>query len=116
MIKLIIIVIYSAIIAFGQYLFKHSADLINTKSQLFGVKELVLSPNFLLAIFTYLFASVFWVYILNKFSLSNAYPIAVSCSLVLTGAVGVIIFREAFTLKLALGYLLVILAFIFLTI
>ena len=61
-------------LAAGQFLFKRAGRAIAGQKLVDGLTTLALLPTFYLALAIYGFATVMWIYVLSRASLSEAYP------------------------------------------
>lgn len=100
---------YSAMLTAGQVLFKFTAQ--QTKSASGGpvayAVQLLTTPIFLVACLLYALSTIIWVAILARLPLSQAYPLVIAASILLTTILGITIFKEQLTLDKACGLLLV---------
>lgn len=100
---------YSAILTAGQALFKLAAQHSKTISQtpLVYVIHLFTMPVFLAACLLYALSTVLWVGLLTRLPLSQAYPLVIALSILLTASLGITIFKEQLTADKIFGLLLV---------
>ncbi|MEB3334683.1 MAG: hypothetical protein VKP70_06835 [Cyanobacteriota bacterium] len=100
---------YSAILTAGQGLFKLAAKQSNPSSQapLDYAIHLFSMPVFLGACLLYAFSTVLWVGLLSRLPLSQAYPLVIALSILLTASLGVTLFREPLTADKIVGLSLV---------
>jgi multidrug transporter EmrE-like cation transporter len=100
---------YSALLTAGQGLFKLAA--LQTKSIEAGpiayAIALLTTPIFLAACLLYALSTILWVGLLSRFPLSQAYPLVIAISILLTTTLGIMIFKEQLTLDKACGLLLI---------
>ena len=111
---LIILTIFnSMLMVTGQTLWKLGATgkEVNTLGQLL---RLFLSPYVLAGLMVYAFASVLWIYILNKGELSYVYPIQ-STAFIFALIIGTTIFKEQLTASKIIGVLVICLGVIIIT-
>ncbi|MFN3279980.1 MAG: EamA family transporter, partial [Paracoccus hibiscisoli] len=105
----------AASLAGGQVLFKLAASSVPAGGGLFHkLAGLALSPAFVLAIVLYAALSLFWVWILTRIPLSQAYPF-VALSFTLTLAAGVLMFGEQASPRLLLGSGLILVGLVVIT-
>jgi drug/metabolite transporter (DMT)-like permease len=94
---------YAVSLAGGQVLFKLAASAVPKGGGLMHkLVGLALNPAFVLAILLYAVLSLFWVWLLTRIPLSQAYPF-VALSFAVTLAAGVIVFGEPATGRLLIG-------------
>lgn len=103
------LLLYAALLTAGQGLFKLAAQ--QTKTHAAGpvvyAIQLLSSPMFLAACLLYALSTIIWVSLLTRFPLSQAYPLVIAISILLTTILGTTIFKEALTLEKLFGLLLV---------
>lgn len=101
--------LYSALLAAGQAMFKLAAkpDGSNTKGLLGYAMHLFTTPIFLAACLLYAFSTVLWVALLSRHPLSQAYPLVIAISIVLTTALSTTLFKEQITIDIVIGLALV---------
>lgn len=102
--------LYSALLAAGQAMFKlasksHGSD---TGGLIGYAMHLFTTPIFLAACLLYALSTVLWVALLSRHPLSQAYPLVIAISIVLTTAFSVTVFKEQITLDKGIGLALVI--------
>jgi len=101
--------LYSALLATGQAMFKlaakpggsHGDGLLSYAIHLFT------TPIFLAACLLYAFSTVLWVGLLTRYPLSQAYPLVIAASILLTTAIGLTLFKEQMTMDKLIGLALV---------
>lgn len=99
---------YAASLTAGQVLFKYAAlTTSNAGDKLHKLAGLALNPAFILAISIYATLSVFWVWLLMRIPLSQAYPF-VALAFMLTLLAGVVLFGEPATPRLLIGGALIL--------
>lgn len=100
---------YALLLAVGQALFKVASQQSSTLADgpVNFATSLVRSPFFLMGCLLYAFSTVLWVAILNRLPLSQAYPLVIATSILLTTLLGVFLFKEQLTLDKMLGMVLV---------
>jgi multidrug transporter EmrE-like cation transporter len=100
---------YSAILTAGQGLFKLAAQHSRTLNQppLAYAIHLFSMPVFLGACLLYALSTVLWVGLLTRLPLSQAYPLVIALSILLTAGLGITIFKEQLTADKIHGLLLV---------
>ena len=81
---------------------------------LFQLLRLFLSPYIISGLVVYAFASVLWIFILNKGELSYVYPIQ-STAFIFALIIGATIFKEQLTLTKIIGVLVICLGVIIIT-
>jgi drug/metabolite transporter (DMT)-like permease len=106
----------SFLIVSGQVLWKIAIDnndgLINSKySVVQNVWNLLTSPYMLSGLFIYMFATVFWMYLLGKYDYSFIYPLF-SITYVLSFIFAYFLFNETITLYKVIGVMFIILGVI----
>jgi len=92
-INVVILVVYSMGMSFGQMLFKLAADQTKLERSSTFIHALLTSWYFYVAVVLYGVLSVVWVWILTRVPLSQAYPFIV-LAFVFTPALGVLLFGE----------------------
>src|SRR5438067_8016388 len=96
LIQAALLLIYSASLALGQFLFKTAAARFAVSPARTPVGRflgLALDPFFLLAMVVYLGISLFWVWLLSQVPLAKAYPF-VAVNFILVALVGALVFSE----------------------
>ena len=109
--------LYAGLMAFGQFLFKQTAEQFKALSPagLFdSIAFLIGNPLFLSACVVYAAATLLWVVVLTQFNLSVAYPVVISLSVLFTVLIGIIVFSEPLTIYGALGLASVVIGIMFL--
>jgi multidrug transporter EmrE-like cation transporter len=107
--SLLSLCLYSALLATGQAMFK-LADKPggSTSNGLIGYAiHLFITPIFLAACLLYALSAVLWVALLSRYPLSQAYPLVIAVSIVLTTALGFTLFKEQITLDKVTGLVFV---------
>lgn len=101
--------LYSALLAAGQAMFKLAAkpDGSNVNGLLGYAMHLFTTPIFIAACILYAFSTVLWVALLSRHSLSQAYPLVIAISIVLTTALSITVFKEQITMDKLMGLALV---------
>jgi multidrug transporter EmrE-like cation transporter len=101
--------LYSALLATGQAMFKLAAKpgASSGNSLLSYAIHLFTTPIFLAACLLYAFSTVIWVGLLNRYPLSQAYPLVIAVSILLTTAIGLTLFKEQMTIDKLIGLSLV---------
>lgn len=101
--------LYSALLATGQAMFKLAAKAgSSSSSDLLGyATNLFTTPIFLAACLLYAISTVLWVALLNRLPLSQAYPLTIAVSIVLTTALGLVLFKEQLTMDKVFGLVFV---------
>jgi multidrug transporter EmrE-like cation transporter len=106
--QLAILVAYAAAMAGGQLLFKtaamRGAGAASLSERIAGS---LFNGYFIVALILYAALTVLWVWILSFTPLSRAYPF-VALAFALTPALGIMVFGEAASLRLAIGIALVV--------
>jgi multidrug transporter EmrE-like cation transporter len=103
------LIFYSAMLTAGQGLFKLAAQqskLIHQGPLAYAI-HLFTTPVFLAACLLYAISTVIWVGLLTRFPLSQAYPLVIAISILLTTTLGITIFKEQLTADKIIGLLLV---------
>ena len=103
----------SVLIVCGQVLWKIAIDnnggLINSKYSIGqNIWNLVISPYMFTGIFIYMFATVFWMYLLGEYEYSFVYPM-LSITYILSFIFAFFLFNETITLSKIVGILFIIL-------
>ncbi len=101
--------LYSVLLATGQAMFKlaakpggfHGNGLLSYAIHLFT------TPIFLAACLLYALSTVLWVGLLTRHPLSQAYPLVIAVSIVLTTIIGLTLFKEQMTIDKTIGLALV---------
>lgn len=111
---LILLTIFNSVLMVtGQTLWKLGV----TGKEINGLGQLLrlfLSPYVIAGLMVYAFASVLWIYILNKGELSYVYPIQ-STAFIFALIIGVTIFKEQLTPSKIIGVLVICLGVIIIT-
>lgn len=102
----LLLLFYAVGMAAGQVLFKLAAGRYGSNGWVAGFRSVFSAPEIYLGIALYGFLTVFWVWLLTFIPLSRAYPVIV-VPLILTSALGVILFAEPMSAKLVVGMLLI---------
>ncbi|MFN9659767.1 MAG: DMT family transporter [Cyanobacteriota bacterium] len=100
---------YSVMLTAGQALFKIVAQQSKADDHrpLAFVLDLFTTPTFLIACLLYALSTVIWVALLGRFPLSQAYPLVIAISIILTTTLGITFFKEPLTADKIFGLLLV---------
>lgn len=98
---------YAVAMAGGQLIFKLAANRATPDGSLIERLLALINPYFVLAIVLYAGLSVLWVWILTFTPLSRAYPF-VALAFAITPVLGILIFAEPFSTKLAIGIALIL--------
>lgn len=109
----ILTILNSILMVTGQTLWKLGASGKELHS-LGQVLRLFLNPYIISGLMVYAFASVLWIYILNKGELSYVYPIQ-STAFIFALIIGITIFKEDLSLTKVLGVLVICLGVIIIT-
>ncbi|AET70695.1 putative membrane protein [Desulfosporosinus orientis DSM 765] len=109
----ILTILNSILMVTGQTLWKLGASGKEIHS-IGQVLRLFLNPYIISGLMVYAFASVLWIYILNKGELSYVYPIQ-STAFIFALIIGVSFFKEDLTLTKVLGVLVICLGVIIIT-
>jgi multidrug transporter EmrE-like cation transporter len=108
---LINLMLYSLLLAAGQGMFKLAAEQGEASATELGALNYAIhlfrSPIFLAACLLYAISTVLWVALLNRYPLSQAYPLVITISILLTTAIGLFLFNEQLSIEKLLGLLLV---------
>lgn len=111
---LILLTIFNSVLMVtGQTLWKLGA----TGKEIHSLGQLLrlfLSPYVIGGLIVYAFASVLWIYILNKGELSYVYPIQ-STAFIFALIIGTTIFKEQLTLSKVIGVLVICLGVVIIT-
>lgn len=97
--------LYSVLLTAGQAMFKLAA--LQTKasatSPLELTKTLVGTPIFLAGCLLYALSTVIWVGLLSRLPLSQAYPLVITMSIIMTSTLGIAFFKENLTADKIIG-------------
>lgn len=111
---LVLLTIFNSVLMVtGQTLWKLGA----TGKEIHSLAQLLrlfLSPYVIAGLMVYAFASVLWIYILNKGELSYVYPIQ-STAFIFALIIGITIFKEQLTPSKIIGVLIICLGVIIIT-
>jgi len=101
--------LYSVLLATGQAMFKLAAKPggYHGNGPLSSAIHLFTTPIFLAACFLYALSTVLWVGLLARHPLSQAYPLVIAVSIVLTTIIGLTLFKEQMTIDKIIGLALV---------
>ena len=103
-----VLVAYAAAMAGGQLLFKTAAMRgAGATSLAERVASSLFNGYFVVALILYAALTVLWVWILTFTPLARAYPF-VALAFALTPALGILVFGEAASLRLAIGIVLIV--------
>jgi multidrug transporter EmrE-like cation transporter len=106
--QLAILVAYAAAMAGGQLLFKTAAMRgAGAASLTERIAGSLFNGYFIVALIFYAALTVLWVWILSFTPLSRAYPF-VALAFALTPALGIVVFGETASLRLAIGIALIV--------
>jgi multidrug transporter EmrE-like cation transporter len=107
--SLLSLFLYSALLATGQAMFKLAAKpgAFNGSDLLGYATNLLTTPIFLAACLLYALSTVLWVGLLTRYPLSQAYPLVIAVSIVLTTITGLTLFQEQMTIDKVIGLALV---------
>ncbi|MBB6446025.1 EamA family transporter [Bacillus benzoevorans] len=105
---ILLILANTLMLVVGQFLWKSGVDNKQQEfSSLLGIVKLVFSPPILGGLVLYAFATVLWLYILSRVSLSLAYPLQ-SLAYIITVFASYFIFKEPITAYKIAGCLLIL--------
>ncbi len=109
----VLIVVTSLLMACGNLVLKWSIaqtgfQLGNTNEAIQTVSRLISQPAFWVGVLFYSIATVLWLVILSKQSISLSYPIFVTCAFVFVTLGASLVFQEPLTLHRLLGIALMI--------
>jgi drug/metabolite transporter (DMT)-like permease len=106
--QVVLLFAYAAAMAGGQLLFKTAAMRGAGATALSErVAAVLLNGYFIVALVLYAALTVLWVWILTFTPLSRAYPF-VALAFALTPALGILVFSEPASLRLAIGIVLIL--------
>jgi hypothetical protein len=107
--SLLSLFLYSALLATGQAMFKLAAKpgASNGNDLLSYAINLFTTPIFLAACLLYALSTVLWVGLLTRYPLSQAYPLVIAVSIVLTTIIGLTLFQEEMTISKIIGLALI---------
>ncbi len=117
-IQIIQLICFAVLMSFGQVLFKKTALTISSKfesnqapSLIEGLLTAITLPWLYVALTVYAFATVFWLYILQRIPLSLAYPFS-ALAMVIVPVVSIFLFKEQLQTNYWLGSICIILGVI----
>ncbi len=90
------LLLYSILLMIGQALFKITAiqSTSSMASPIGLIKKLFTSPAFLSGCILHALSTILWVALLSRLQLSQAYPLVIAMSIVLTTLLGIAVFKE----------------------
>ena len=102
---------YSVLLAAGQALFKLASQQKTTATSDLGALQyavhLFSMPIFLVACLLYALSTILWVALLKRYPLTQAYPLVIAVSILLTTAIGLLAFNEQLSFDKIMGLVLV---------
>lgn len=101
--NIVLLILFSIMLATGQILFKKAALVSNESAGIFGLINIWL----IVALGLYAIATILWVWLLKVVPLSFAYPFA-ALGFVLVPLAAVCLFGETLSIKYIIGSLLII--------
>nr|WP_295972303.1 EamA family transporter [uncultured Bacillus sp.] len=105
---ILLILANTLMLVVGQFLWKWGVGNKQQEfSSLLGIVKLIFSPPILGGLVLYAFATVLWLYILSRVSLSLAYPLQ-SLAYIITVFASYFVFKEPITLYKIAGCLLIL--------
>lgn len=105
--QVVLLASFSVLLASGQIFFKLAAQTSPSLTKLNSIVGLLSNPNFWVAGILYGFATVLWIYLLQRVPLTRAYPF-VAIGFILVPLAGHLLFQETITGIYVLGVLLII--------
>ncbi len=101
--------LYSVLLTVGQAMFKLASLQLGSsfKAPIELAKDLFSTPIFLAGCLVYALSTIIWVGLLTRLPLSEAYPLVIGLSIILTTSLGIMIFNETLTLDKILGLLVI---------
>ncbi len=101
--------LYSILLTVGQAMFKLASLQIESsfKTPLQLAKHLLINPIFLAGCLVYALSTIIWVGLLSRLPLSEAYPLVIAISIILTTSLGIVIFKEPLTPDKIIGLLVI---------
>lgn len=99
------LLLYSILLTTGQVLFKLSAAHVKSLVQhpLALAHKLFNTPVFLAGCLLYALSTLLWVALLSRLPLSQAYPLVIATSIILTALLGIVVFKEQLTIDKIAG-------------
>jgi len=111
-VQIALLAAYATAMVGGQYLFKLAAVRAPANAALAERIVGLINVYFVLAVLLYAALSVLWVWLLTFTPLSRAYPF-VALAFALTPLVGIAVFGEPFSTRLAIGIALILCGLLF---
>lgn len=101
--------LYSILLTVGQAMFKLASLQLHSKftTPLQLAKQLLGTPIFLAGCLVYALSTIIWVGLLSRLPLSEAYPLVIAISIILTTSLGIAIFKEPLTFDKIIGLLVI---------
>ena len=115
MTQIVQLILFALIMSTGQFLFKKTAISLSAMNDSYPgffnffdtIARLIQIPWFYIAIFLYAFATLFWLYILQRIPLSIAYPFTAS-TMIWVPLIANLFFHEKLTFSYWMGAILII--------
>jgi drug/metabolite transporter (DMT)-like permease len=108
LLQLALLLLFVSIISGGQILFKIASSTLKFQYSIQGAIFCIITNPFLIAgILLYGLSTIVWVIILQTMPLSRAYPF-VALSMIIVPAIGILVFKEVFSLSLVIGGTLIV--------
>ncbi|KAA6338206.1 putative 4-amino-4-deoxy-L-arabinose-phosphoundecaprenol flippase subunit ArnF [termite gut metagenome] len=103
MIKYTVIIVSTFISAIAQYSLKIGVNSLTGKKDIgMLVKSVIFNIHILTGLFLYTIGAILWLYVLSKFELSKAYPLA-SLGYVFSTIIGYLLLNESLSIYRLLG-------------
>ena len=105
--QIIFIIITITLLSFGQVLFKLASEKINFSYKSI-LTDLIINPNFLIALFVYGIATLLWLFVLKITPLKIAYPFA-ALAFIIVPVLSFFFFGEMLNWNTFVGALIILL-------
>jgi len=79
------------------------------------INGVILNPALIAGIFSYIISLAFYIFVLKKIDLSIAYPISVSCAIVLVTVISSLLLKETISINQIIGGVIIIFGIFVLT-
>jgi drug/metabolite transporter (DMT)-like permease len=110
-----LLLLFISLMSGGQILFKIASSTLSTQGSLQDTLFCILTNPFLISgIFLYGLSTILWVFVLQTMPLSRAYPF-VALSMIIVPAMGILVFKEAFSPSLLIGGVLIVCGLLIIT-
>lgn len=104
--KYLLLLISMSLAICGQFLLKKGVSLSNLTPNFLSIVSTIFNPLVFLGLVIYALSSVVWLFVLQKFPLSVAYP-SLALTYIVVVLMSVFILKESFTLIKLLGVVLI---------